>query len=182
MSFVEKARDFAATAHGDQKRKYTGEPYVVHTQEVADIVRATGGDPVMVAAAHLHDVIEDTPVTTEQVREAFGPAVAELVVALSDQIPLAFGNRKARKRAESDRLAACDARVQTIKLADIISNARSIMERDPGFAYHAFVPECRYLVERMTKGDAVLRERAFAALLNTTKIILDKPTPISGLS
>lgn len=164
MALIEKARDFAITAHGEQKRKYTGEPYVVHTQEVADIVQRVGGDPCMVAAAHLHDVIEDTPTAIEQVRDAFGPEVARLVAALSDQIPLSFGNRKARKRAESDRLALCDARVQTIKLADIISNARSIVERDPGFAHHAFVPECLYLVERMDKGDANLRTEALAAL------------------
>jgi hypothetical protein len=164
VSLIAKARDFAIKAHGEQKRKYTGEPYVVHTQEVADIVQRAGGDPVMVAAAHLHDVIEDTPVTLDEVREAFGPAVAALVSDLSDQIPLSYGNRKARKRAESDRLAACDARVQTIKLADIISNARSICELDPGFAFHAFVPECRYLVERMDKGDDNLRAQARAAL------------------
>jgi (p)ppGpp synthase/HD superfamily hydrolase len=167
VSLVEKARAFAITAHGEQKRKYTGEPYVVHTQEVADIVRRAGGDPVMVAAAHLHDVIEDTPVTAEQVREAFGPAVAELVIALSDQIPLTYGNRKARKRAESDRLAGCDARVQMIKLADIISNARSICELDPGFAFHAFVPECLYLVGRMTLGNDGLKTQAIALLSPT---------------
>lgn len=164
MSLVAKARDFAIKAHGEQKRKYTGEPYVVHTQEVADIVQRAGGDPVMVAAAHLHDVVEDTPVTIKEVREAFGPAVAELVEALTDQVPLSYGNRKARKRAESDRLAGCSTRVQTIKLADIVSNARSICELDPGFAFHAFVPECLYLVERMTAGDTELRARAFALL------------------
>lgn len=159
VSLIEKAREFAIKAHGDQKRKYTGEAYVVHTQEVAEIVRAAGGDPCMVAAAHLHDVLEDTPTTIEQVRETFGPEVAGLVGELTDQIPLSFGNRKARKRAEAERLAACDARVQTIKLADIISNTPSIAEHDPGFA-RVYLAEMRYLVPLLSRGDAGLFDRA----------------------
>lgn len=159
MSLIARARDFAVEAHGEQKRKYTGEPYVVHTQEVADIVQRAGGDPCMVAAAHLHDVVEDTPTTIEQVREAFGPEVARLVSELTDQIPLSLGNRKARKRAESDRLAGCDARVQTIKLADIISNTASIAEHDPGFA-RVYLAEMRYLVPLLSRGDADLLARA----------------------
>lgn len=160
-SLVTRARDFAIAAHGDQKRKYTGEPYVVHTQEVASIVEAAGGTPEMVAAAHLHDVVEDTPTTQEDVAREFGPVVAELVAGLTDQISLSFGNRKVRKRAESDRLAACSAEVQTIKLADIISNTASIAEHDPGFA-RVYLAEMRYLVDRLTLGDAALREKARA--------------------
>lgn len=159
MSIVERARAFAVEAHGTQRRKYTGEPYVVHTQEVAELVRSAGGDPIMVAAAHLHDVVEDTPVTLEQVRDVFGPAVAELVGNLTDQVPLAFGNRKARKRAESDRLAGCSGAVQTIKLADIISNTVSIAEHDPGFA-RVYLAEMRYLVPKLVGGDADLLARA----------------------
>lgn len=159
MALIEKAREFAIKAHGEQKRKYTGESYVVHTQEVAAIVQRAGGDPCMVAAAHLHDVVEDTEATIGDVRKAFGPEVARLVLALTDQIPLAYGNRKARKRAESDRLAACDGRVQTIKLADIISNTPSIAEHDPGFA-RVYLAEMQYLVLRLTLGDAALQARA----------------------
>lgn len=159
MSLIERARAFAIEAHGDQKRKYTGEPYVVHTQQVADIVQRAGGDPCMVAAAHLHDVVEDTPTTIEQVREAFGPEVARLVLGMTDQVPLSLGNRRARKRAESDRLGAADGRVQTIKLADIISNTPSIAEHDPGFA-KVYLAEMRYLVPLLVRGDAALLARA----------------------
>lgn len=162
-NLAKRAAIFAATAHGSQTRKYTGEPYVMHTREVAAIVEAVGGSPQMVAAAHLHDVIEDTPTTGADVEREFGPEVARLVEALSDQIPLTFGNRKARKRAESDRIAGCSAEVQTIKLADIISNARSINKHDPGFA-RTFIPECRYLAEQMTAGNAALRIQALDIL------------------
>lgn len=162
-NLAKRAAFFAIKAHGQQVRKYTGKPYVTHTREVADIVEAAGGTPEMVAAAHLHDVIEDTPTTRKQVEAAFGPVVAQMVADLSDQIPMAFGNREARKRAESDRIAQCSAEVQTVKLADIISNARSISKHDPEFA-KTFVAECLYLTERMTRGDATLRARALELL------------------
>lgn len=164
MSNLEKrARIFAQRAHGDQVRKYTGEPYVMHTQEVASIVASVRGTPEMVAAAHLHDVLEDTPTSLQEVEGAFGPTVAALVVELTDQIPMASGNRKARKRAESDRLANVSAEAQTIKLADIISNTASIAKHDPGFA-RSYIPECLYLCERMERGDSTLRNRALEIL------------------
>jgi len=100
-------------------------------------VRAAGGDDAMVAAAHLHDVVEDTSVTIDHVRDEFGDDVAALVLGMTDQVPLSFGNRKARKRAESDRLGASDGRAQTIKLADI-----------------------RYLAPLLVRGDDGLRRKA----------------------
>ena len=94
MSLVDKARAFAISAHGDQKRIHTDGAYVVRTQEVADIVEAAGGDPAMVAAAHLHDVVEDPPVTIDEVRAEFGNDVAQLVLGMTDQVPMSLGNRK----------------------------------------------------------------------------------------
>jgi (p)ppGpp synthase/HD superfamily hydrolase len=163
VSLIEQARTFAIAAHGDQKRRYTGEPYVTHTQEVAAIVEAAGGDEAMVAAAHLHDVIEDTPATCAEVNAGFGADVADLVMAMTDQVPLSFGNRKVRKRAESERLGGCDGRVQTIKLADIISNTASITQHDPGFA-RIYLAEMRHLVALLTLGDRRLQERARLAV------------------
>ena len=158
-NLVKRAELFAKEAHGDQTRKYTGEPYVVHTREVAEIVASVNATPEMIAAAHLHDVLEDTPTTLQEVQGAFGERVALLVNELSDQIPLAAGNRKKRKRLESDRLADCDSEVQTIKLADIISNTASIRKHDPGFA-RVYLEEMRYLVSRLTKGHLYLRRKA----------------------
>ena len=161
QSLVDRARAFARLAHAQQTRKYTGEPYVVHTDEVAAIVEALGGTPEMVAAAHLHDVLEDTPTSFDSLVAEFGSDVAELVAALSDQVPKSAGNRRLRKQLESDRLGTCEARVHTIKLADIVSNARSIAERDPRFA-RVYLVEMRYLVDRLTRGDRGLWEEADA--------------------
>ena len=159
MSLVTRARNFAVIAHGAQKRKYSGRPYVTHTQEVADIVERAGGDPEMIAAAHLHDVLEDTPVTFEEVRGRFGTAVAELVMQLTDHVPRSFGTRTARKHSEADRLAGCDDRAKTVKLADVISNTQSIEIEDPDFA-RIYLAEMRYLVPRLTGGSPQLHQRA----------------------
>lgn len=159
MSLVTRARDFAVTAHGDQKRKYSGRPYVTHTQEVAALVARVGGDSEMVAAAHLHDVLEDTPVTFEEVRGRFGAAVADLVMQLTDQVPRSYGSRTARKHAEADRLAGCDARAKTVKLADVISNTRSIEIENPEFA-RIYLAEMRYLVPRLAGGSPKLHQQA----------------------
>ena len=158
---VDRARAFARVAHAGQTRKYTGEPYVVHTDEVAAIVAAHGGTPEMIAAAHLHDVLEDTPTPFDTLVLEFGRDVADLVAALSDQVPKSAGNRKLRKQLESDRLGTCEARVHTVKLADIVSNTRSISERDPRFA-RVYLVEMRYLVDRLTRGDRRLWAEADA--------------------
>jgi (p)ppGpp synthase/HD superfamily hydrolase len=65
QSIEDRARAFARAAHAGQTRKYTGEPYVAHTDEVAAIVAAHGGTSEMIVAAHLHDVLEDTPTSFE---------------------------------------------------------------------------------------------------------------------
>jgi (p)ppGpp synthase/HD superfamily hydrolase len=100
------AKLFAAAAHGaiGQKRKYTGEDYIVHPIAVAEIVRSVPHTEVMIAAALLHDVVEDTPVTLE---ERFGCEVRELVDWLTDKPEK--GNRKERKAKSCavDRRSDC---------------------------------------------------------------------------
>ena len=87
IDIIEKARVFATAAHAAaaQLRKYTNEPYIVHPTEVASIVdNVEGSTHEMVAAAWLHDVVEDTGVTIEVIRAEFGEKVAELVGWLTD--------------------------------------------------------------------------------------------------
>jgi (p)ppGpp synthase/HD superfamily hydrolase len=76
-----RALEFAIAAHAsiDQRRKYTGEPYIVHPIAVAALVRSVPHTPEIIAAAYLHDVVEDTPVTIEEIRAEFGDEVAALV-------------------------------------------------------------------------------------------------------
>ncbi len=71
---IQRAADFAAQAHGsiDQRRKYTNAPYIDHPRAVAKLVEEAGGDEAMICAAWLHDVVEDTPVTGDEIDERFG--------------------------------------------------------------------------------------------------------------
>jgi (p)ppGpp synthase/HD superfamily hydrolase len=123
---------FAAQAHDGQQRKYTGLPYITHPIAVAEIVRMAHGTDEMVAAALLHDVIEDCNVPIEMLRYHFGDHVAKLVGMLTD--PKVEGNRAVRKAAARDQLAQASAAAQTIKVADLLDNTSSIVEHDPKFA------------------------------------------------
>ncbi len=162
MDIVRKAQVYAAAAHAavGQKRKYTGEPYIVHPAEVAKIVAGVpGATPDMVAAAWLHDVIEDTGCTFTDVHMAFGIDIATLVSWLTDVSQPHDGNRAHRKAKDREHTAEAPAEAQTIKLADLISNSRSIMQHDPEFA-RVYLEEKRLLLEVLTKGDPRLHDEA----------------------
>lgn len=149
---------FAAAAHGDQKRKYTGEPYVYHTISVSRIVKEQGGDLNMQAAALLHDVLEDTKVSHQELRvflhsvdQESADDVLALVVELTDVYTsesFPHLNRKARKELEAERLGRCSARAKRIKLADMEDNTSSIVERDPAFA-KVYLEEKKRLLEKI---------------------------------
>ena len=157
MNTAEHARIFATAAHAavGQLRKYTNEPYIVHPAEVASIVRSVPHTEAMLAAAWLHDVVEDTGVTIETVQAEFGTEVADLVSWLTDVSRPEDGNRAHRKARDREHTAAAPAEAQTVKLADLISNTRSIMAHDPKFAV-TYLEEKRALLAVMTRGDATL--------------------------
>jgi len=160
MSFMtDKARVFATAAHMavGQKRKHTGEDYIVHPVAVAETVLGTRySDDTYIAAAFLHDVVEDTHVTLEQIKDQFGQAVHDVVQALTDVPFIENGaNRKARKAIDRDRLAKADAGTQTIKVADLIDNTKTIVEFDPNFAV-VYLAEKALLLNVLTKADPTL--------------------------
>jgi (p)ppGpp synthase/HD superfamily hydrolase len=162
MTLPERARVFATAAHAAvaQLRKYTNEPYIVHPAEVVHILTTTV-EPTeeMIAAAWLHDVVEDTGVTLETIRKEFGDKVADLVGWLTDVSRPDHGNRAARKAVDRAHTAAAPAAAQTIKCCDLISNTRSIMEHDEKIA-KTYLAEKRLLLEVMTRADPRLLEQA----------------------
>ena len=162
MDIVRKAQVYAMAAHAavKQVRKYTGEPYIVHPAEVAKIVAGVpGSTPDMVAAAWLHDVVEDTGCTFTDIHMAFGIDIATLVGWLTDVSKPEDGNRAHRKAMDREHSAAAPAEAQTIKLADLIANSRSIVAHDPAFA-KTYLEEKRLMLEVMTKGDPTLMAEA----------------------
>ncbi|CAK9250420.1 unnamed protein product [Sphagnum jensenii] len=123
--------NFALQAHGDQKRKYTGEPYWFHLAAVAGMVSTIHQDQEVIAVAWLHDCLEDCPVTFDDLCQNFGRLIAEGVLALSD---LEQGNRDERKQQSRERLSRQDKWIQDIKVCDLMSNTASIVQHDPSFA------------------------------------------------
>ena len=166
MDIVERARLFATAAHAavGQKRKYTGEDYIVHPVEVMNLVSvALGATDEMKAAALLHDVLEDTEVTYAVLHQEFGLVVADYVLWLSDVSKPEDGNRSYRKMLDRQHIAAAPAEVQTIKVADLIANTRSILAYDKDFA-QVYLKEKRLLMEVLIKADPGLRARALQQL------------------
>jgi len=154
------AEVFAYVAHAsvDQKRKYTGEPYINHPAAVVAILKTINPTPEMIAAAWLHDVVEDTTITLEHIEEVFGPKVREYVYYLSNP-GLEAGNRTIRKANDRDRLAGAPPEVQTIKLADLIDNSYSIEQHDPSFAV-LYMKEKEALLQVLHAGHSVLYKQA----------------------
>ena len=128
---VLKAAHFAAEKHSGQRRKgATAEPYINHPLEVAELVSGALAvpDTNLVIAALLHDTIEDAGVTKEELAQAFGADVAELVAELTDD--------KSLPRAERKRLQVVNApkksvRAAVVKIADKMSNLRGILSSPP---------------------------------------------------
>lgn len=160
-SLLERARQFATAAHErvGQLRKYTGQPYAEHLRRVADIVSAVSGDAEMLAAAWLHDVVEDTPTTIEEIERQFGTGVRDLVEALTDISRPHDGNRGARKALDRAHLAQASARAQTVKLADLIDNCQDICAHNARFGA-VFLGEMGALLDVLHAGDPVLLNRA----------------------
>ena len=156
---VQKAKEFATQAHEGQVRKYTGVPYIVHPIEVMEIVSTVEHDDAMLAAALLHDVVEDTVHTIEDIQQEFGDDVAALVADLTDVSKLEDGNRRARKAKDRAHSGAASDRAQTIKLADLISNSTDIVKNDPTFA-KLYTREKLLLLGVLTRGNNILLARA----------------------
>lgn len=161
---------FAARSHGDQRRKYADELYINHPIRVMQICREYTDDITVLSAALLHDVLEDTKTSAEEI-DTFLQAIMKsdtakrtlhLVVELTDiytKRNYPQNNRRQRKTREAARLSAVSAGAQTIKYADIIDNSLDIVNAEPDFA-RIFLYECRALVMAMKAGNSDLRGSA----------------------
>ncbi len=158
----QKAREFARKSHGSQTRKYNHEPYIEHPKRVAEMVRSVPHSEAMICAAYLHDVVEDTPVSHQEIEQHFGKEVARLVHELSDEYmheKYPELNRKERKKRETIRQAQMSPEAKTIKLADVIDNTRDIIRDNRDFA-RRYIPEMEALVEVLLGGNFQLLMRA----------------------
>ena len=168
MTIAEKARIYATAAHAavGQKRKYSHEPYINHPAAVAEIVSSVPHSEEMVAGAWLHDVVEDTKITIDDIVAEFGPVVAALVGELTDVSRPEDGNRAARKAIDREHNAKASPQAKTIKLADLIDNTRNIVQHDPDFA-KVYLAEKALLLPFLREADPELWGQANKAVQGT---------------
>lgn len=168
MNIAYKAMMFAREVHKDQVRKYTGNPYFDHLAEVVGIAMSVGWHAPFVhpdkfmAVCWLHDSIEDTEVTWDDLVVEFNADIADAVLLLSDREK---GNRAERKAASRERLSKAPGWIQTIKCADLISNTSSIVKHDPDFA-KVYLEEKRLLLDVLNEADQDLRKLAMSMVKN----------------
>ena len=128
-SVLDRAIIFAVNAHSGTERRGKGFPYIIHPMEAVEIVATMTTDQELLAAAALHDVVEDTSVTVEQLRSEFGDRIASLVAAESDTFEDGVSQEDSwhsRKRAAIDRLAHESHDAKIVALGDKLSNMRAI--------------------------------------------------------
>lgn len=159
---VEQAKNYATSAHQriDQRRKYSNQPYQVHLGAVANLVATVNDDEEMIAAAWLHDVVEDTPATLEDLESEFGQDIMHLVRELTDISLPSDGNRAKRKTIDRLHIAKASPRAKTIKLADLIDNCKDITKHDPRFA-RVYLAEMSELLDILSDGDSRLYKQAY---------------------
>jgi hypothetical protein len=158
---LNRARLYATEAHSriNHLRKYTGQPYQVHLKAVAKRVASVCSDEQVIAAAWLHDVVEDTPATFQDIELEFGSRIRQLVYELTDVSRPGDGNRATRKRIDREHLQLASADGKTIKLADLIDNCADICRNDERFG-RVFLAEMSELLPLLQGGDPRLYDKA----------------------
>jgi GTP pyrophosphokinase len=133
VSLIRKAWDFCVKHHEGQMRA-SGEPYIIHPLEVAEVLAELKMDATSIAAGLLHDSVEDTPATNEEIAEEFGDQVAHIVEGVTKIDKIQFANREDRQAENVRKMLLAmvsDVRVVLIKLADRLHNMRTLEHLQP---------------------------------------------------
>ena len=179
-SLLDRAIVFAVKAHAGTERRGKGFPYIVHPMEAMEIVSTMTADQELLAAAALHDVVEDTPFTEEDIRAEFGDRIASLVAAESDTFEEGVSEEDSwhsRKRAAIERLAKASRDAKMVALGDKLSNMRaiardySILGDDLWNIFHAKDPKdhewhYRGLADSLRELEDTFAFREFEQLIN----------------
>lgn len=195
-TMIQSALAMASLYHRNQKRKYTGEPYIEHPKLVAKIITdymeacddipLFAFDPmdysVIQSAALLHDTIEDTNATYEEIQKVFGKSVCDLVYFLTDDLTPKDGNRKLRKEKYLEKLLNSPYEAKCLKIADVLANVRNLAEvvpaEDKGFAIkyvgekQQMVEAFKTLKERKKRDKRYYWYKIFSKMLNDLEIEL----------
>jgi len=173
---VQKAKDFASFKHRLQSRKHgRGEPYMSHVEGVVAVLRRHGyTSEDVLAAAYLHDTVEQTDTSITEIYNLFGTEVAKLVYWLTDE---KRGNKTMQRQIAAWRISRAPIEAKLIKLADIIDNTRAVIANEPDSAQE-------YLVEKKQtmwamadeEGERIMRTPIFVEAMRNAD------TDVSGSS
>lgn len=153
----DEIKDFAIMKHNGQKRKYTGEPYINHPISLAQIIRQVCDKISETTAididyinrlenvAYLHDTVEDTDATVEEIRERFGEYYASMTEWLTNISKPTDGNRSIRKKIDLDHILQAPVDAIIVKLADVYDNCKDLEKRDKGFAQVYFKEKRQFI-------------------------------------
>lgn len=125
MHLIEKAREFAMKAHEGQTRKLSTEPYFVHPEAVATILKESGLEEELIAAGYLHDTVEDTDATSLDIEELFGKRVASIVAGNTEDKSKSW---EERKQHTIDFVKTANFEIKCLIAADKLDNLRSLIE------------------------------------------------------
>jgi (p)ppGpp synthase/HD superfamily hydrolase len=129
---VGEARSFATRVHkGQIRRNKAQEPFIVHAKEVASLVEESGGSNEEIAAAWLHDSVEDTPTSLEDIIKYFGLSVGAIVSGLTDPLEFNGLHLSVRKKRQAERIRSMSDSIKLIKIADQTSNTRAVAVDPP---------------------------------------------------
>ena len=143
---VRGAEEFASKHHSGQTRKFSGDPYIVHPQQVSELVLHYGGSPEMVAAAWLHDVVEDCGIKIEIIFKKFGDKVAKLVSELTIPPRMDKSGKKSEYIAKEMETMSSDG--LTIKLCDRLNNVSDFENAHPNFV-SKYAPKTKWILDSL---------------------------------
>jgi (p)ppGpp synthase/HD superfamily hydrolase len=176
QALIVKASVFAHKAHEGVARKYNQAPYITHPARVAKATaELSGATEEMVAAAWLHDVVEDTAITLEQIRQEFGEKVAELVGWLTNEPKVPGENRAARKKKAAVRLNKAPKDAQRIKMLDRMDNLGEMDYKADGSFARVYVEESWDLFYAISNADSDLSERFETTLKRVELLVASEP-------
>ena len=175
MDVIEKAKEIASYAHRNHVRNDDAKtPYVQHLAEVADLVRESGGTESEIAAAWLHDTVEDTHITIDDIRKEFSEEIAEIVAGLTDMpewTTLSLAERKAR---QAKRVSKESSSIRRVKLADQASNVQIVGKKKLDSTTHkkiTYIVGAKKIAEAC-KGVSAYLDTSFEERYQTTFKIL----------
>jgi (p)ppGpp synthase/HD superfamily hydrolase len=155
MELLEKAQRWAAKGHLGVYRKFGNVPYIVHPEAVAEIIGQVTDDTEVLAAAWLHDVVEDTPITVDEIRRAFNERIAQLVWEVSKISDGCECDRNTKVVMNCIHYGNGSKWAKAIKIADSIHNLPTMIRDNPKFASR-YVAEKKFLFPFIADGHPLL--------------------------